>query len=112
MCHSQSGHDVDRDDVAQLLQGSFGKRYGNAMADANIVHQNSHFDILGELVDELIIFVSVLRKVHGVDAYLSTRVRLMDIGGQRVKLRRGTGQEEQVELVASELPCIFGAEAI
>jgi hypothetical protein len=97
LSNAEGGHAVDHDDVVHLLLGRLDERYGDAMAQSDVVDQNADVQSVDQLLQFVIVGIFVQRKVHcqrlGRDLGAIFRG---DVGGEGVELGLRAGDEDEV----------------
>lgn len=112
--NSESTNAVDGDNVLKLLLGGLEERNGDAVTLANVVDENTNIKTRNQLAQTLVVGIVVLGKVHveHLDLQTLSRVLLLNLGGEALELGEGSGNEDEVEALGSELQSILFAEAI
>lgn len=110
----QSTDAVDGDDSLELLLGSLEEGDRDAVALADVVDQDGDVKILDKVLQSLVVGVVVLGEVHGqrLDLNLLSGILGLDLLGEGIEFRLGSGDEDEVEALGGELGGIFLAEAI
>lgn len=105
---------VDGDDVLQLFAGGLEEGHGDAVALADVVDEDADVEALDKRSEAVVVRVLVLGKVHGEGLDLG---RLggelgLDFAGEGIELRLGSGHEDEVEALGSELSGKLLAETV
>lgn len=114
LSNSESTNAIDGDNVLKLLLGGLEERNGDAVALANVVDENTNIKTRNQLAQTLVVGIVVLGEVHvkNLDLQTLSRVLLLNLGREALELGQGSGNEDEVEALGSELQSIFLAEAI
>jgi hypothetical protein len=114
LSNSESTNAVDGDNVLKLLLGGLEERNRDAVALTNVVDENTNIKTRNQLAQTLVVGILVLGEVHVKDLDLQalSRVLLLNLGGEALELGEGSGNEDEVEALGSELQSIFLTEAI
>lgn len=103
---------VDGDDIGHLGGRGLGEGNGDRVALADIVHEDGHIQIGDQLAQRGVVFIGVLREVHGQGLGLHGGVLLGDFLAQGDQLGLGSGYKNNVEFGTRQLQRELFAQAI
>lgn len=111
----ESAQTVDGDNILELLLGGFEEGHRHAVALSDVVDQNGYIETTNQLGELLVIGVIILGEVHGKSLDLKTtfpKILFLKFFGESLELRFGSGNEDEIKPLGSELRGILLAETV